>query len=362
MKHWDFLREYKQNKKYYLKKIDDTILSKSLILGKQVELFEKNASKYVGCKYGIGVNSGTDALVISLMALNIKKGDEIITTSNTAIPTISAIVTAGAKPVYIDIKDNYLVNEDLIEKNISKKTKAIIIVHLYGQSPNMEKILKISKKFNIRIIEDCAQSFGAKYKKKKLGSFGSISAFSFYPTKILGTFGDGGLISTNDKKIYEKCKMLRFYGIKNNYISEFHGVNSRLDEIHAAILNLKLNKINQSISKRRKIANFYKNNLKNNIIKLPEVLLNNYHVFYNYVIRTKKRNALKKYLLKNNIETKIIYPYPVHKMKYYSKFKIGKPNLNNTEKIYKEILSLPIYPEISIKELKKIAYFINSFR
>ena len=181
------------------------------------------------------------------MALGIRKGDEIITTSNTAIPTISAIVTAGAKPVYVDInKNNYLINENLIERNVSKKTKAIIVVHLYGQSPDMQKILKICRKFKIKLIEDCAQSFGAKHKGKKLGSFGHISAFSFYPTKILGTFGDGGLISTNDKKVYEKCKMLRFYGIKKDYVSEFHGVNSRLDEINS-ILNYKLNRINKSI-------------------------------------------------------------------------------------------------------------------
>ncbi len=363
IKYWDYSKEYKKNKKRYLKKIDETILSRSLILGKQVKLFEKNSSKYLDCKYGIGVNSGTDALVISLMALGIKSGDEIITTSNTAIPTISAIVTAGAKPVYVDINEkNYLINEHLIERNISKKTKAIIVVHLYGQSPDMQKILNVCRKYRIKIIEDCAQSFGAKYKGKKLGSFGYISAFSFYPTKILGTFGDGGLISTNDKKIYEKCKMLRFYGIKKGYVSKFHGVNSRLDEIHASILNYKLERIDSSISKRRKIANFYNKNLKNKKIELPEVSSNNHHVFYNYVIRTNKRNILKKYLLQNGVETKIIYPYPVHKMKYYSRFKIGRPNLKITEQVYKQILSLPIYPEINSRELKKIVNLINSFR
>ena len=363
IKYWDFKREYIRNKKNYLKEIDKTLLSKSLILGDQVKSFEKNISKYIGFRYGVGVNSGTDALIISLMSIGIKRGDQIITTSNTAIPTISAIVSVGAKPIYVDVKDeDYLINENLIERNISKKTKAIIIVHLYGQSPNLKKIIRICKKYNIKIIEDCAQSFGAKYFSKKLGSFGDVSAFSFYPTKVLGTFGDGGMILTNNKKIFENCKMLRFYGIKKDYFSKKHGINSRLDEIHASILNFKIKQVDKKIKLRRSIANFYNKNINNKKIILPKENENTFHVYYNYVIRSKKRNKLKKHLSKYGVETKVVYPHPVHRMKPYANFAKTNTNLKVTEKLSKEILSLPIYPELKKLELKKIIKTINSFK
>lgn len=363
IKYWDYLRDYSENSKDFINQINKTLSSGSIILGKQVKLLEKKISSFVGCRYGIGVNSGTDALIISLMAIGIKKGDEVITTSNTAIPTVSAIVTVGAKPIFVDINErNYLINENLIEKSITKKTKAIIVVNLYGQSPNFGKIKQVSKKYNLKIIEDCAQSLGAKYGSKNLGSIGDVSAFSFYPTKILGTFGDGGLITTNNKKIYERSKILRYYGIKKNYVSEIHGINSRLDEIHAAILNLKFKKINQYIKKRRFVAHFYKDNITNKLIGLPYEEKNNFHVFYNFVIRTKKRNSLKNYLNKNNVQTKIVYPFPIHKMNPYKRYVKKRYNLHNTNILYKEILSLPIYPELKLQEMKKIVSLINSFK
>jgi dTDP-4-amino-4,6-dideoxygalactose transaminase len=216
IKSWDYLKEYKKIKRNLLKKIDKTFSSGNLILGPEVEKFEKNFRKFIGAKYGIGVGNCTDAIYIALKSLNIGHGDEVITVSNTAIPTITAIVNAGAKPKFVDIKDNYLIDENKIEKAINKKTKALIVVHLYGLSCNMNFINKIKKKYKIKIIEDCAQSTGATYYKKKTGNIGDVGCFSFYPTKVLGAYGDGGFITTNDKKIFHNLKLKRFMGIENN--------------------------------------------------------------------------------------------------------------------------------------------------
>ena len=358
--YWNFHRDYRNNKTSYNNIFKKVLNSKSLILGPEVRNLEKRIPRYLGSKFGVGVNSCTDALLISILSLGIKKNDEIITTSNTAIPTVSAIVSSGANPVFVDIKESdYLIDENKIEQKISKKTKAIVVVHLYGQSPNMDKILKISRRHNLKIIEDCAQSFGATYKGKKLGSLGDISAISFYPTKILGTFGDGGMIVTKNKNLFKKSKMIRFYGVENEYKSIIHGLNSRLDEIQAAILNFKLKKIDKKISLRRKIAEFYNKNIINKKIILPLENTHNSHVYYNYVIRVNNRNKLIKYLNQNRISTKIIYPYPIHKMKPYSKYKNSK--LKFTENLSKKILSLPIYPELTQNEQKRIVKIINKF-
>ena len=356
----NFHRDYRNNKTSYNNIFKKVLNSKSLILGPEVRNLEKRIPRYLGSKFGVGVNSCTDALLISILSLGIKKNDEIITTSNTAIPTVSAIVSSGANPVFVDIKESdYLIDENKIEQKISKKTKAIVVVHLYGQSPNMDKILKISRRHNLKIIEDCAQSFGATYKGKKLGSLGDISAISFYPTKILGTFGDGGMIVTKNKNLFKKSKMIRFYGVENEYKSIIHGLNSRLDEIQAAILNFKLKKIDKKISLRRKIAEFYNKNIINKKIILPLENTHNSHVYYNYVIRVNNRNKLIKYLNQNRISTKIIYPYPIHKMKPYSKYNNSK--LKFTENLSKKILSLPIYPELTQNEQKRIVKIINKF-
>jgi len=362
IKFWSYRQDYNQNKKKILKLCNAVFDSGNLILGKNVETFEKNFSNFINSKFSIGVNSGTDALLISLLALGIKKGDEVITTSNTAIPTVSAIVSSGAKPVFIDIKENdFLINEDKILEKINKKTKAIIIVNLYGQSPNLNLILNIANKKKIKIIEDCAQSFGSKYKSKYTGTFGHLAAFSFYPTKVLGAYGDSGMIVTNNKELYLKVKSLRQYGMTKHYYSNFHGINSRIDELHAAILNFKLKKIKEKIKKRREIANFYNLNINNKKIIKPKENKWSKHVYYNYVIRCENRNKLIKFLNNNNIENKICYPYPIHLMKGYKKYHNKNNNLTITEKLSKEILSLPNYPEIKKNYLKKIVKVLNKF-
>jgi len=359
---WSYKNEYKKYRLRFNKFFDQTLKSGQIFFGPNLKNFEKEFIKKYKSKYGIAVGSGTDALLISLMAINIKNGDEVITASNTAIPTISAIVNSGARPILVDVKEDYLIDVDQIEKKITNKTKAIIPVHLYGKSCDMEKITKISNKYKLSIIEDCAQSQGAKLNNKFVGTFGSLGCFSFYPTKILGGYGDGGFVLTNDFKLFSKIKKIRFYGIDtinkqnkfyNKYYSNINGLNSRLDEINSKILNFKLNKIDKFILKRRKIAKVYDRELKNTELKLPIINSEKFDVYHLYTVYHKKRNLIIKKLLKEKIQTKIIYPYPIHKMKAYSNLFLNeKYSVSETKS--KGIFSLPLYPELSLKDVRYI--------
>jgi len=359
---WSYKNEYKKYRLRFNKFFDQTLKSGQIFFGPNLKNFEKKFIKKYKSKYGIAVGSGTDALLISLMAINIKNGDEVITASNTAIPTISAIVNSGARPILVDVKEDYLIDVDQIEKKITNKTKAIIPVHLYGKSCDMEKITKISNKYKLSIIEDCAQSQGAKLNNKFVGTFGSLGCFSFYPTKILGGYGDGGFVLTNDFKLFSKIKKIRFYGIDtinkqnkfyNKYYSNINGLNSRLDEINSKILNFKLNKIDKFILKRRKIAKVYDRELKNTELKLPIINSEKFDVYHLYTVYHKKRNLIIKKLLKEKIQTRIIYPYPIHKMKAYSNLFLNeKYSVSETKS--KGIFSLPLYPELSLKDVRYI--------
>ena len=359
---WSYKKEYKKYRLRFNKFFDQTLKSGQIFFGPNLKNFEKEFIKKYKSKYGIAVGSGTDALLISLMAINIKNGDEVITASNTAIPTISAIVNSGARPILVDVKEDYLIDVDQIEKKITNKTKAIIPVHLYGKSCDMEKITKISNKYKLSIIEDCAQSQGAKLNNKFVGTFGSLGCFSFYPTKILGGYGDGGFVLTNDFKLYSKIKKIRFYGIDtinkqnkfyNKYYSNINGLNSRLDEINSKILNFKLTKIDKFILKRRKIAKIYDRELNNTGLKLPIINSEKFDVYHLYTVYHKKRNLIIKKLLKEKIQTRIIYPYPIHKMKAYSNLFLNeKYSVSETKS--KGIFSLPLYPELSLKDVRYI--------
>ncbi len=362
IKVWDYLEDYSKNKKKILSIVNKVFESGNLILSSEVRKFENNFSKTVRNSYGIGVNSGTDALQIALMSLGIKNNDEVITVSNTAVPTVSAIVSCNAKPVFVDVNESdFLINTNLIEEKINKKTRAIIPVNLYGQSANFEEIIKISKKYKIKIIEDCAQSSGAFYKGLPSGSFGHLSAFSFYPTKNLGAYGDGGMIVTKNKILYEKCIKLRKYGMSKLYYSDINGINSRLDEVHAGILNYQLTKLKSNIIKRRNIAKIYSQNIKNKDLILPKENIDNYHSYYVYVVRHPQRELFMKYLKNNNIFCNISYPFPIHLMKPYKKFNKTNNNLKITEKLSKEIFSLPMYPELDMEKIKKVVDTINKF-
>ena len=357
---WNYLEDYKKNKKKILSITDKVFSSGNLILSKEVLSFEKNFSTFTNNKFGIGVNSGTDALQIALMSIGVRKNDEVITVSNTAVPTVSAIISCNAKPVFVDVNEaDFLINTALIEKKITKKTKAIIPVNLYGQSANYKLIKKITKKYNIKIIEDCAQSAGAFYNNDPSGSLGDMAAFSFYPTKNLGAYGDGGMIVTKNKNLSLSCKKLRKYGMSKNYYSELHGINSRLDEIQAAILNFRLTKLNSNIIKRRKIAKIYNDNLKTDSLTLPIENSGNYHSYYVYVVRHPKRKKIMNYLMDNGIFCNISYPFPIHSMRGYKYLNIKNDDLKNTNKLSKEIFSLPMYPELSTVKLEKVINILN---
>tara|TARA_B100000579_G_scaffold333785_1_gene284283 strand:- start:2716 stop:3852 length:1137 start_codon:yes stop_codon:yes gene_type:complete len=363
IKVWDYIPEYKKHRKEFLNAIDGVFKSSTLIFGPKLTKFENKFKEFIGTKYGLGVGNGTDALYIAMKALNIGAGDEVITTSNTAVPTVTAIVNTGAKPVFVDVNKYYLIDDKLIQNKISKKTKAIIPVHLYGQACDMDKINHIAKKNKIYVIEDCAQSHGAEYKGKKTGSLGDIGCFSFYPTKILGSYGDAGFITTNKEKIFDKMMRIRFLGMERKkmssghwngkYYAIEHGTNSRLDEIHAAILLIKLKYLKKNIKKRQKIANIYNKELKNTGLILPEINNKNKHAYYIYVVQHKKRDKIMAELVKKNIHLNISYPWPIHIMEPYKKYVCDACTcLENTNIFSKKIFSLPMYPELSLKKQK----------
>ena len=363
IKFWSYNKEYKKYKKQILTNINKTILNGNIFFGSQLENFEKKfIRKYKG-KYGIAVGSGTDALLISLKTLNLKKGDEVITAANTAIPTISAIINAGGTPKLVDIGEDYLIDVNKIKKEISSKTKAIIPVHLYGQMCDMDSINKIAKSKKLTVIEDCAQSQGAKYKDKFSGTIGKLGCFSFYPTKILGAYGDGGFILTNDFNLYKKIKRIRFYGIetiqrtkyKNKYYANENGLNSRLDEIQASILNFKLDKVDTFINRRKIIAKNYINKLSSTNLKLPNENLNCKHVYHLFTVYHSKAKKIQKILKNMKIQTRSIYPYPIHQMRAYKGLVKNKKRLKNSEKKSKGIFCLPLYPELSSSEINKIS-------
>ena len=369
IKFWSYKRELNRYKGKLNSQINKSLNSGNIFFGEQLSSFEKKFIKKNKSKFGIAVGSGTDALLIALTALGIKKGDQVITASNTAIPTITAIINSGATPKLVDIGDDFLIDVKKIQKEINSKTKAIIPVHLYGQSCNMSEITKIAKKNKIEIIEDCAQSQGAKFKNKYTGTFGRFGCFSFYPTKILGAYGDGGFILANTFEDYKKIKRLRFYGIEtidnknkfyNKYYSNENGFNSRLDEIQASILNFKLTKVDDFINKRRKLVKIYLRELKETSLKLPIENKNCKHVYHLFTVYHEKAKLIIKKLYDNNIETRVIYPFPIHHMKAYKNFKFKKNKLRKSEIFSKGIICLPLYPELKIKEVKYICSKIKN--
>ena len=331
------------------------------ILGKEVEAFEKEFSDFNAARYSIGVGSGTEAIHLALRALNIGKGDEVITTAHTAVATVSAIDLVGAKPVFVDIETDYFnIDANIINEVITPKTKAIIPVHIYGHPCNMDLIMDIANKNNLMVIEDCAQAHGAKYKTNRVGSIGHIGCFSFYPTKNLGAIGDGGAIITNDKSLANKIKLLREYGWEERYISSYEGWNSRLDEIQAAILRVKLKYLDKDNSKRKAHAKKYKDVLNDLPIELPKERKDSNHVFHLYVIKTANRDKLKKILESKGIGTTIQYPLPIHKQQYFRKI-VGNIELPRTEGIAKNILSLPMYPEMNDDHVKDIGSLLYNY-
>lgn len=357
----DLKKEYREIEKEVKLAMKRVFRNSLFILGQEIEKFETEFANYLGAKYAIAVNSGSDALYLSLKSLGIKSGDEVITVSHTFISTVDAISRNGAKPVFVDIDPKtYCIDTKLIEKNITKQTKAIIPVHLYGHPAEMDEIIRIAKKRNLFIIEDCAQATGAEYKGKRIGTFGTLGCFSFYPTKNIGAYGDGGIIVTDNKKQSEILKKLRNYGSSKKNIYDFVGINSRLDEIQAAILRVKLKYLDKWNQKRKIIAFNYATFLRKSYeINTEKAFIK--HAYNLYVIRNQNRDKLQKYLFKNGVETKVHYPLPIHLQKAYRFLNYSIGSLPITEQISKEILSLPIYPNLKKKQINYICKKILNF-
>lgn len=334
------------------------------LLGNEVKIFEKEFADYCGTKYCIGVGNGLDALKLIFWAYievgTMKERDEVIVPANTYIASILSVSENSLKPILVEPDINtYNIDAFKIEEKITSKTKAILIVHLYGQNAYNEKIKEIAEKYNLKIIEDSAQAHGAMYKNKKVGSLGDVSGFSFYPGKNLGCLGDGGAVTTNDNELASIIRALGNYGSLKKYENKYKGINSRLDEIQAAILSVKLKYLDKENQKRREIANYYLEHIKNDKIILPKVSEPNSHIWHQFVIRCKKRDDLQEYLKENSIQTMIHYPIPTHKQKAYKEW--NNLSFPITEKIHREVLSLPISPVVSINELKQIITKLNDF-
>ncbi len=354
--------QYQNLKKEIDLTIQDVLGRGDLILREDVEKFEKNLADFVGVKYAVSLNSGTDALFLSLKAAGIGKGDEVITVSHTFIASIVAIVQVGAKPILVDVGKDFLMDVDKTEEAITKKTRAIMPVQLNGRVCDMEKTMEIAEKHNLIVIEDAAQSLGAKFNGKRAGSFGLTGCFSFYPAKILGCFGDGGAMTTNDSGIAEKVRLLREQGQKSKTEISCYGWNSRLDNLQAAILNVKFKYLPKWIEKRREIAEIYNNGLSEIFgIELPPAPNSDekhFDVFQNYVIRAEKRDELFKYLKEKGVETLIKDPIPNH---WQKELGLSHFELPYTEQLAKKVISLPMYPELTKEQVEYTINYIKDF-
>jgi dTDP-4-amino-4,6-dideoxygalactose transaminase len=358
----DLGKPYKKHKKEIDKAIQKVLDNHNFVLGEELFLFEKEFAEYCGAKYCVGVASGTDALMLSLKALGVGPGDEVITVANSFIATAASISLVGAKPVLTDIdKNTYNIDVSKIEEKINKKTKVILPVHLYGRPADMDPIIALAKKYKLKILEDACQAHGAKYKNRRIGSIGDITAFSFYPVKNLGAYGEAGAITTNNSHLAEKIRMLRNHGQKVKYKHVFKGYNSRLDTIQAAVLRVKLKYLDEGNTKRRKLAELYNKLFKNMDIKTPNISEDFYSVFHLYVIEVKKRRELMNVLKKYGISTQIHYPIPIHLQIACKDLGYKKGSFKITEQCSKNTLSLPMYPELTENEVRYIASSVKKF-
>lgn len=337
-----------------------TYASKSYILGKNLAVFENKFAKYIGVSGSVGVGNGTDAITLALMALGIGKGDKVLTVSFTSPFTAIGIVNCGATPIFCDVDEQtWTIDTKDAEKKIDNKTRAIVPVHIYGNPCDMKAVLKLAKKYRLKVAEDACQAHGAKISGKKIGSFGDTAAFSFYPTKNLGAIGDAGIVTTNNKALANKIRRLRNGGQSKRFWHEFAGVNSRMDELQAAVLLTKLKSLDSNNKIRSQIAKRYVRELSNLPISFQESLPGAFHAYHLFTIRTKKRDLLKKFLLKNRIFSDIYYPWPVHKQKAFRQF--SKNALPKTEMLSSQILSLPMWPGLTEKDQSLVIAKIKAF-
>ena len=356
----DLRSRYKEEKKDIIKILDKTLKKGNLILTPELENLEKRIAQYTGSKFCLGLNSGTDALLLSLWACGIKKGDEVITSALSFVASAGSIVHLGATPIFSDVKDDLNIDPDNIEKLITKNTKAILPVHWTGRMCDMDKIVKIAKKYKLLIIEDAAQGMGSFYKGKHAGKFSKVAAFSAHPLKNLNGIGDSGFITTDDKKIYDKIKLYRNHGLAGRDVVNIFGVNSRLDVINAEIINYRLNKLKNVINKRRRNINYYKKYLKTNKVQIipdKKYEINSYVMF---ITICENRDELKKFLEKHKIQSLIYYGNPLHKHRA-SKYLPRRGNLINSEYLTTKVLALPHHQGLNETDIKFVCKVINKF-
>jgi dTDP-4-amino-4,6-dideoxygalactose transaminase len=332
------------------------------ILGNEVQQFEKKFAAFNHANYCIGVNSGLDALTLAIRGLGLGEGDEIIVPAHTYIATVLAVTENKATPIFVEPDEYFNINVEKVEQVITSKTKAILPVHLYGQPCNMDAIMALAKAYNLYVVEDCAQSHGACYKGKMTGSFGDFGCYSFYPTKNLGAFGDAGAVITNSSELYHRMNMLRNYGSRSKYHHEIEGVNSRLDELQAALLSVKLQHLDSLTKERQQIAALYLEGIRNDYIELPKTAPYANHVYHLFVIRLKERDKLQTYLQAKGISTQIHYPIPPHLAQCYSHLGYGAGDFPVAERYAQECLSLPLYNGMNINDVEYVIQMINSFR
>lgn len=354
-------RQFLMHQKEYEEAALRAMRSGWYILGPELEAFEQEFAEFSGAKYCVGVNSGLDALTLALRALGVKAGDEVIVPANTYIATVLAITANDALPVFVEPNQYYNIDENFIEQAITNKTKAIMVVHLYGQAANMPAIMQIADRHGLPVVEDCAQSHGAHYGAKMTGHWGTVGCFSFYPTKNLGAFGDAGAVVTDNGELAKKIAMLRNYGSEIKYHNKYAGVNSRLDEIQAALLRVKLSHLPDLIEERKVIAEKYLQGITNPQIELPEICKNAEHVYHQFVVRCQKRDQLKQYLADHGVDTVIHYPIPPHLAECYAYLGIKKGSLPRAEQYADTVLSLPMFNGIDEEEIQYVISCCNEF-
>jgi dTDP-4-amino-4,6-dideoxygalactose transaminase len=354
--------QWKKEKKYLAPIIQKVLENGIYVNSKEIDLFEKNISHACRTKYAVALNSGTDALLLSLYLLGIKRGDEVITPPNSFIASTSVIVHIGAKPVFVDVLEDQNINPELIERAITKRTKAIMPVHLTGRICEMNEITRISKKYGIPIIEDAAQSIGSRYYNKFSGSFGESGCFSAHPLKNLNACGDSGFITTNNFQLYSKAKIMRNHGLVNRNKVKRFAFLSRMDVLQAAILNYRIKNLDFVISKRRDNAKYYLENLDRKKYKLVDEKKYQFNTYHTFVIQTKSRNNLIKFLKKKGIETAIHYPIPIHLQPAAKYLGCYKGSFPVTERQSKEILTLPVHQNLKRADLKEIVNYMNNFQ
>ena len=359
---WDYRREYDELRDEILAAVDRVFKSGQLILGPEGIAFERDMAAYVGVGGGVGVNSGTDAVYIALAAAGVAAGDEVITVPNTAVPTVAAIQILGARPVFVDIReDDCLMDVSQVEAAITPRTRAIVPVHLYGQCVDLDPLVALARLHDLRIIEDCAQSQGALYRNRKCGSIGAAATFSFYPTKTLGGYGDGGMVVSDDEAVISRARSLRFYGMEKTYYAERHGYNSRLDEVQAAILALKLPRIEGWIERRRAIAERYRRGFAGSALKMPQENAHSRHVYHLFVVETPDdRDATLARIEARGLKCSVQYRWPIHLMRGYQDLGYRAGQFPVAETKASRIFSLPIYPHLRDDEVDEIIEVVRA--